>query len=81
MGVQLYLGEGTVVPEVALVGEAVANVAELALLDVLLDGVERLLLGDLRGTSVRGLRRRNLVRGIDAPPSSHSSSAAPQRSC
>lgn len=42
-----YLGEGTVVPEVSLVGEAVADVAELALLDVLLDGVEELVLGDL----------------------------------
>ena len=29
-------------------GEAVPHVAELALLDVLLDGVEGLLLGDLR---------------------------------
>lgn len=43
-----YLGEGTVVPQVALVGEAVADEAKLALLDVLLDGVEELLLGDLR---------------------------------
>lgn len=42
-----YLGEGTVVPEVALVGEAVADESELALLGVLLDGVEELLLGDL----------------------------------
>ncbi len=44
-----YLGEGAVVPEVALVGEAVADEAELALLDILLDGVEGLLLGDLEG--------------------------------
>jgi hypothetical protein len=29
------------------VGEAVADISELALLDVLLDGVEELLLGDL----------------------------------
>ena len=42
-----YLGEGTVVPEVTLVGEAVADEPELALLGVLLDGVEELLLGDL----------------------------------
>ena len=42
-----YLGEGTVVPEVALVGEAVADEAQLALLGVLLDGVEELILGDL----------------------------------
>jgi hypothetical protein len=44
-----YLGEGTVVPEVTLVGEAVSDVSKLALLDVLLDGVEELLLGDLVG--------------------------------
>jgi hypothetical protein len=31
------------------VGEAVADEAKLALLDVLLDGVEELLLGDLSG--------------------------------
>ena len=42
-----YAREGTVVPEVALVGEAVADETELALLDVLLDRVEELLLGDL----------------------------------
>lgn len=42
-----YLREGTVVPEVTLVGEAVTDVTELALLDVLLNGVEELLLGDL----------------------------------
>ena len=42
-----HLGEGAVVPDVAVVGEAVADVAEAALLDVLLDGVEGLLLGDL----------------------------------
>jgi hypothetical protein len=42
-----YLGEGTVVPEVTLVGEAVADKAKLALLDVLLDRVKELLLGDL----------------------------------
>ena len=35
------LGEGTVVPDVSVVGEAVVHKAELALLDVLLDGVER----------------------------------------
>lgn len=51
-GVQSYLGQGAVIPEVSLVREAVADVAELALLDVLLDGVERLLLGDLHGASV-----------------------------
>lgn len=45
--VSTYAGEGTVVPEVALVGEAVTDETELALLGVLLDRVEELLLGDL----------------------------------
>jgi hypothetical protein len=54
-----HLREGTVVPEVALVGEAVPHVAELALLDVLLDGVERLLLGDLS----RSVSKANISRG------------------
>jgi hypothetical protein len=48
VGVLPGLGEGTVVPEVALVGEAVADEAQLALLGVLLDGVEGLILGDLQ---------------------------------
>ena len=47
VGVLPGLGEATVVPKVALVREAVADEAELALLDVLLDGVQELLLGDL----------------------------------
>jgi hypothetical protein len=42
-----YLGEGAIVPEVALMGEAVADEAQLALLDILLDGIEEFLLGDL----------------------------------
>lgn len=46
-----HAGEGTVVPEVALVGETVTDEAQLALLDVLLDGVEELLLGDLEWKS------------------------------
>jgi hypothetical protein len=45
--VNSYLGERAIVPEIALVGEAVANEAQLALLDVLLDGIEEILLGDL----------------------------------
>ncbi len=46
------LGEGTVVPEVTLVWEAVADEAELTLLRVLLDGVEDLVLGDLADDGV-----------------------------
>ena len=47
-----YLREGAVVPEITLVGEAVTDEAELALLRVLLDGVQGLLLGDLSWTLV-----------------------------
>jgi hypothetical protein len=47
VGILPSLREGTVVPEVTLVGEAVSDVSKLALLDILLDGVEELLLGDL----------------------------------
>jgi hypothetical protein len=47
VGVFPRLREGAVVPEVALVWEAVAHEAQLALLGVLLDGVERLVFGDL----------------------------------
>ena len=47
VGVLPGLGEGTVVPEIALVGEAVADEAQLALLGVLLDGVISLVLADL----------------------------------
>lgn len=57
-----YLGEGTVVPEISLVGEAVAHEAELTLLDVLLDRVQRLLLADLDAMSVSGLSS-GVVRG------------------
>lgn len=35
-----YLGESTVVPDVTVVGEAVADIAETTLFDVLLDGIE-----------------------------------------
>lgn len=47
VGVFPGLRERTVVVNVSVVREAVAHVAKLALLDVLLDGVERFLLRDL----------------------------------
>lgn len=47
VGVFPGLGEGAVVPEVALVGEAIADKSELALLNILLDGVKELLFRDL----------------------------------
>lgn len=43
--------EGTVVPEVALVGEAVADETKFALLGVLLDGVQEVVFGDLPSVS------------------------------
>jgi hypothetical protein len=81
-----YLGEATVVPEVTLVGEAVPHVAELTLLDVLLDGVELLLLGDLLRRSAFSLRETvdwatAQAIGVNAPPSWRWSSGAPQRPC
>lgn len=42
-----YTGESTVVPEITLVREAVPNIAELALLHILLDWVEELFLRNL----------------------------------
>jgi hypothetical protein len=41
------LRESTIVPDVSVVGETVAHVTQASLFDVLLDGIERLLLGDL----------------------------------
>lgn len=43
----MYLWESTVVPEVALVWEAVADETKLALLDILFDWVESLFFRDL----------------------------------
>jgi len=42
-----HLRESTVIPDIAVVREAVANEAQTALLDVLLDRVKGFLLGDL----------------------------------
>ena len=43
-----YLRECPVVPEVAFVREAIADIAKLALLDILLDRVEGLFFGNLK---------------------------------
>lgn len=43
-----HLWEGTVVPEITLVREAVADETKLALLDILLDWVEKVLLQSIR---------------------------------
>jgi len=40
------LREGTVVPKVTFVREAIADKTKLALLDILLDGIEKLFLGN-----------------------------------
>ena len=58
-----YAREGTVVPEVALVGEAVTDEAQLALLGVLLDGVEELVLGDLEMVGSKNQHRIGDRRG------------------
>jgi hypothetical protein len=47
VGVLPGLGESTIVPDVPVVGETVPHESELSLLDVLLDGVEGFLLGNL----------------------------------
>lgn len=61
-----YLREGTVVPEVAFVWEAVANEAEFAFLDVLLNGVEGLLFGDLSDSCVSHYLFWNCARCVEA---------------
>ncbi len=43
-----YLGESAVVPQIAVVGKAIADKPKLAFLDVLLDWVEKLFFGDLQ---------------------------------
>jgi hypothetical protein len=58
VGVFPGLREGTVVPEVTLVREAVADESQLALLGVLLDGVELLIFGNL-SQSKKTLSARN----------------------
>lgn len=73
-----YLGEGSVVPQVALVWETVADIAKLALFDVLLDGIECFLFGDLLKLGILD----TLTGSEDCePPSSHWSSEEPQQSC
>jgi hypothetical protein len=48
VNIKVYLREGTVVPQVTLVGETISNVSEFALLNILLNRVEFLLLGNLQ---------------------------------
>ena len=60
LGFEAYLGEGTVVPKIALVWEAVADESKLALLNVLLDGVQIFFFRDLSlGVSNMYLRIRH----------------------
>ena len=44
---RLYLRESPIIPEVSFVREAIADVAKLALLHILLNGVQSLLFRDL----------------------------------
>ena len=46
MAPEAHLRESAIVPDVTVVGEAVADETQAALLDVLFDGVEGLLLAD-----------------------------------
>jgi len=77
VGVLPGLREGTVVPNVPVMGEAVANETQTALFDVLLDGVEGLILADfelgvgptrnlnnhVQDTIVLVVKERNVVEG------------------
>jgi hypothetical protein len=47
-----HLRECSVVPKIAVMGEAVSDVAELSLLDVLLDWVHQLFLRDLESEEI-----------------------------
>jgi hypothetical protein len=51
--IEPYLGEGAIVPEITFVGEAVSDISKLAFLDVLLDWIQELFFGDLRGGQFR----------------------------
>lgn len=44
-----YLREAAVVPEVPMMRKAIADIAKLSFLDILLDGIKFLILGDLFG--------------------------------
>lgn len=46
-GIGSYLRERPVVPEVTFVRKAIADIAKLALLDILFDGVQCLFFGNL----------------------------------
>ena len=46
-----HLRESAIVPDVAVMRKTVADIAKLALLHILLDGVELFLFGDLRQMS------------------------------
>ena len=48
-----YLRKSTIIPEIAVMREAIANVSELTLLDVLLDGVHWFLFRYLHSILVR----------------------------
>jgi hypothetical protein len=74
-----HLGESTIVPQIALVGEAVPNKSQLALLDVLLDGVEEFVFGDL-GYGQRAIPPSWKARP-DEPQASHWTIEGFPRSC
>lgn len=65
LGAHAYLWECTIVPEIALVWEAVSDETKLALLDILLDWVKEFLLGDLEVSKCQTMlsAKDNIVRG------------------
>ena len=77
------LGTGTVIPDVAVVGEAVVDEASLALLLILDDWVERQILADLcvlRKDANSGSQARNGLRYY-LPPAWRLTSGEPRRPC
>lgn len=73
------LRQGAVVPNVALVWENVGHIAQFALLDVLLDWIERLVQGDLKEKGRRDMS--TFDQSISSPPSLRSSSGGLPRPC
>jgi len=61
---EVYLGERAVIPDVTVVREAIPDIAQFSPLDVLLDGVESLFLGDLH---LRVGPARNLNDHVEDP--------------
>ncbi len=55
LGAPPYLRESAIIPQIAVVGEAISDKSQLALLDILLDRIELLLFRDLEQRNVVSL--------------------------